>query len=333
MREKIQEWMGVWTEKLQTAQELKEMKVEIFDTWLNKQLEGKKLTSEEMADIKAIVMTWLDITDDIESGWLESILLSTWLLKVIRWIKSLWLIFWDSLKKDLNEKYKTKQWLHINSLVKESRVMREKIIIMNTQEALAELKNEIEPPTQEPIVAPPIVAGTEVAPETWQNAREKRNDTTLWDELWAELTKEWPIDTWKNSCGRAVRELLGRFGIEWLPLTGADGYKWDDGDFLWKTNWLTYCGNPMRFIKVEITSPYDALPGAIINYEKGVGTGKRREFGHVEIVGEDGQFYYYKKTDKSGWSLTRTKEQIHANPQQFKKATAFTGYAFYPVLE
>jgi len=56
----------------------------------------------------------------------------------------------------------------------------------------------------------------------------------------------------------------------------------------------------MRFIKVEITSPYDALPGAIINYEKGVGTGKRREFGHVEIVGEDGQFYYYKKTDKSG---------------------------------
>jgi len=33
------------------------MKVEIFDTWLNKQLEGKKLTSEEMADIKAIVMT------------------------------------------------------------------------------------------------------------------------------------------------------------------------------------------------------------------------------------------------------------------------------------
>ncbi len=167
----------------------------------------------------------------------------------------------------------------------------------------------------------------------WIDVVDDWNDTTLWDELWNHIESMWAINTWKNSCWKAVRSILERFWIEWLPQSWAHWYRRDDADFLDRSHWLTWNGQPIKFIKVPIETAYDALPGAIVNFDQWAWSKARSQYGHVEIRWADGSFYHYKKA-KLPWGSSQWNEsKAKKDPEGYKNATKFTWYAFYPVLE
>lgn len=119
------------------------------------------------------------------------------------------------------------------------------------------------------------------------------------------IAKEKYIAKTKNSCGASVWNILTAYWIKWLPSAWRDWYKWDD-----------FLENRSDFVKVPITDPSQANPGAILVYEKGYWSWARKKYGHVEIATKDG-FYYGKFVDVSGWSAK----------------SWFTGYAYYYVWD
>ncbi len=137
-------------------------------------------------------------------------------------------------------------------------------------------------------------------------------------DLWDYVVKKWPIDLWVNSCGAAVRALLKSYGIEWLPETWANGKNWES----------ILDGRSSQFVKMKISHPDQAYPGAILVYN---GNGSEwssmnKEFGHVEIKWSDWKYYsYYEGTRAGGSAATNEKD-----PWEYEKLTGFIGYAYYP---
>lgn len=161
----------------------------------------------------------------------------------------------------------------------------------------------------------------EASAKRWQMAEaysilldENGRSTNLGDHV----VRKWPAKLWPDSCGAAVRELLKWYGITWLPETGADGKNWEK----------ILNDRPHQFVKMRISHPDYAYPGAILVYD---GSGDlwsqaNKKHGHVEIKGNDGKYYSYYESYDSAWSAkTWTK-----NPQQFQEETWFIGYAYYP---
>jgi len=107
----------------------------------------------------------------------------------------------------------------------------------------------------------------------------------------------------RNACGASVWDALVAFWVKWLPENWRDWHKWDD-----------FLENRPDFIKVRISDPREANPGAILVYNKWYWSWARRDYGHVEIVTKD-WFYYWKFKDIPGWSAK----------------DGFTGYAYYYV--
>jgi hypothetical protein len=92
--------------------------------------------------------------------------------------------------------------------------------------------------------------------------------------------------------------MLSAFWMKWLPGGGRNGENWNE--FL--------NDRPQQFIKVRIKNPSEARPGGILCYEDGwfsKRTWKRTKastFGHVEIVGTDGAYYHYLRSESWGGS-------------------------------
>jgi hypothetical protein len=84
-------------------------------------------------------------------------------------------------------------------------------------------------------------------------------------------------DTGNSSCGAAVGELLNRFGIESLPLSGRNGKNWDDI--------LEPRVKNGQFKKIAIKHPSEAGSGAILVYDGSgqLGSNANKNYGHVEI--------------------------------------------------
>jgi hypothetical protein len=72
-----------------------------------------------------------------------------------------------------------------------------------------------------------------------------------------------------------VRTLLKSYGINGLPETGADGKNWES----------ILNDRPSQFIKMKISHPDQAYPGAILVYDGSgsEGSNMNKQFGHVEI--------------------------------------------------
>ena len=104
------------------------------------------------------------------------------------------------------------------------------------------------------------------------------------------IAKEKYIAKTKNSCGASVWNMLTAFWIKWLPNQDRDWHKWDE-----------FLENRADFVKVPISDPREANPGAILVYDKWHGSWARKKYWHVEIATKDG-FYYGKFTDIPGWS-------------------------------
>lgn len=132
------------------------------------------------------------------------------------------------------------------------------------------------------------------------------------------VVQRWPANLWANSCGAAVRKLCQSYGITGLPESGANGKNWEKilGD------------RPSQFIKMKISHPDQAYPGAILVYD---GSGSKwstmnKEFGHVEIKWSDGKYYSYYESSMAAWSAKSNSKNI----EQYQKDTGFIGYAYYP---
>lgn len=119
------------------------------------------------------------------------------------------------------------------------------------------------------------------------------------------IAKKGYISKTKNSCGASVWNMLTAFWIKWLPDQGRDWHKWDE-----------FLENRPDFVKVPISDPNQANPGAILVYDRWYGQWARNKYGHVEIATKD-WFYYGKFKDVPGWSAKDW----------------FTGYAYYYVWD
>ncbi|MDA9128966.1 hypothetical protein N9J72_00620 [Candidatus Gracilibacteria bacterium] len=125
----------------------------------------------------------------------------------------------------------------------------------------------------------------------------------------------------KNSCGPAVQRALSKMGIEKLPTSDRYGERFEHHLDL----------RPSQFKKVPVDSPWDVKPGGIIVYGKGAThttSQIRKDHGHVEIRGSDGNFYSYYSSNKPAGSASGAKFE---NKQQYKGETGFIGYAYYPI--
>ncbi len=132
------------------------------------------------------------------------------------------------------------------------------------------------------------------------------------------VVRKWPANLWADSCGAAVRELLKSYGVTGLPESGANGKNWEQilGD------------RPDQFIKMKISHPDQAYPGAILVYD---GSGSEwsdmnKQFWHVEIKGSDWRYYSYYNGKRAGWSAATTEK----NSEKYADLTGFIGYAYYP---
>jgi hypothetical protein len=128
-------------------------------------------------------------------------------------------------------------------------------------------------------------------------------------------------DTGSSSCGKAVGILLNRFGIEELPQERRDG-----------KNWTEYLTKRLgQFKKVPISHPDEASAGAILVYDGSwdLGSSMNKNFWHVEIKWSDAKYYSYYEGSRAGWSAATTEK----NPENYRKLTGFTGYAYYPVTK
>lgn len=135
--------------------------------------------------------------------------------------------------------------------------------------------------------------------------------------LWDHVVRRWPANTWRDSCGAAVRELLKSYGITGLPESGAHGKTWNE----------TLDKMPDKFVRIKINHPREAYAGAILVFDGGKNwSDMNQEYGHVEIKWSDGRYYSYYASENPAGSA-RTKE---SDPKKYKELTGFTGYAYYP---
>jgi hypothetical protein len=135
--------------------------------------------------------------------------------------------------------------------------------------------------------------------------------------LWDHVVQRWPAQTGKDSCGAAVRELLKSYGISGLSESGAHGKTWNE----------TLDRIPDKFVRIKISHPREAYPGAILVYDGGTrGSDANQDFGHVEIKWSDGRYYSYYASESAAGSA-KSKE---LNPDKYREETGFTGYAYYP---
>ncbi len=147
-----------------------------------------------------------------------------------------------------------------------------------------------------------------------------KSGTELATKLWDYVMSTSLPSTWKNSCWRAVGELLNNFWIQWLPDNGRDGKNWD--------NILEPRVLSGQFKKVAIKHPNEASAGAILAYENGAwGSQANKDHGHVEIKWSDGKYYSYYEGERPGGSAATN----IINPDKYREATGFTGFAYYPV--
>lgn len=148
--------------------------------------------------------------------------------------------------------------------------------------------------------------------ERWRQYAEV-NESHDWTLL-ANYISERGYPIWKNGayCGQNVGNMLSLFGSPQLPSWGRHGYRW--------TSFLDW--NP-GFTKVRINSPSEAEAGGICVYDKWFGyTDERMAYGHVEIALWNGEFYYWSKRNRPGWSIDASR-----NPDN----SGFTWYVYYPV--
>lgn len=172
---------------------------------------------------------------------------------------------------------------------------------------------------------------------------EKRNNTTLGDELWSFIDDFYSSKHDKREkewyCGRWVKNILTAFGIEWLPW--ANGKDRDESQLLESDRGFSHNGKVIKFVKVPIDTPYDAIQWAVVVYDEdatsGSATDARKKRWHVEIKWADDQFYSYYKSERAGGSAkldhdANTDQQLaQQDPQTYQQQTWFTGYAYYPV--
>lgn len=148
--------------------------------------------------------------------------------------------------------------------------------------------------------------------KTWTELASKLGDYVMSTSL---------PNTWSSSCGQAVGILLNRFWIESLPQSWRDGKNWDDILNPRVSNW--------QFKKVAIAHPDEASAGAILVYDGSgqLGSEANKNYGHVEIKWSDGKYYSYYEWSRAGWSAANNTK----NPEEYRKLTGFTGYAYYPL--
>lgn len=146
--------------------------------------------------------------------------------------------------------------------------------------------------------------------DTWVNERGvkviKRREVYKSASFLAKfLAKEWypKYRGWKN-CWANVWEALIKFWIDWLPTWWRDWYKW-----------TSFLDNNPNFVKQKISNPKDALPWGVLVYDKWPWKTKaRKENWHVEIVTNDGFWFWWRNRINPGWSTTQW----------------FTWYVYYP---
>lgn len=117
------------------------------------------------------------------------------------------------------------------------------------------------------------------------------------------ITEKRYISHKKDSCWASVWNILTAFWIKWLPTTGRDWHKWDD-----------FLENHPDFIKVPISDPREAKPGAILVYDKWFWKWARKTYWHVEVATDE--WFYYGTFKSIPWWSTNS---------------WFTGHAYYYV--
>lgn len=156
--------------------------------------------------------------------------------------------------------------------------------------------------------------------------KELNNYPFLANKLWKFLADKWPINTWKNSCWEAVKNILRNFWIRWRM-----SWNWCD----W---WEILDNKPNQFKKVPIKHPEDAKAGWILVYlewaENPKASKKRKKYWHVEIKWMDNRYYSYYASQNPGWSARiRSKqkyEELKTNYKEYQRFTWFIWYVYYP---
>lgn len=170
--------------------------------------------------------------------------------------------------------------------------------------------------------------------------KERLSDEPLSDHLWKFVIGQVGRKKAKGECGAGVWDLLTGFGIKGLPQSGRNAYLYEQ--------WLNE--RPNQFTKVAISHPSEAKPGGILVYGQNASYGSedRMVYGHVEIKGADGNYYYDgmrrepggssldkygadpKNKVKNQW-LDEADKKLQKNPAEFTRVTGFTWYVYYPV--
>ncbi len=115
-------------------------------------------------------------------------------------------------------------------------------------------------------------------------------------EKLAEFIENKWFPTYRNwaSCGANVWEALIDYGVEWLPTSGRDWYKW--ADILDKNS---------NFTKEALQDPYSASAWAILVYDKWYSNNSdRRNYWHVEIKTKNWFWSWWKQKTKAGLNIT-----------------------------
>lgn len=98
--------------------------------------------------------------------------------------------------------------------------------------------------------------------------------------------------TW-DSCWANIWEALLDFGIEWLPHSWRDWYKWTE-----------ILDKNKNFIKVALTNPSNAYPWWILVYNNWYSNNDmRKKYGHVEIKTNIWYWYGGKQKLKAWWGI------------------------------
>lgn len=81
------------------------------------------------------------------------------------------------------------------------------------------------------------------------------------------------------------------------------------------------------FEKVPVDYPKDAPAGSMLVFNENakLGSKARKQYGHSEIKGSNGNYYSYYQSMNPGGSA-RADESLP--PQKYREMTGFTGYAY-----
>jgi len=120
----------------------------------------------------------------------------------------------------------------------------------------------------------------------------KSQKNVVWLKLANFIESKW-FPTYRHwaSCWANVWEALLEFWVKWLPKSGRDWYKWSD-----------ILDKNKNFKKVILENPNDALPWAILVYDKWYSKNiDRKNYGHVEIKTNKWFWYGWKQKNKAWW--------------------------------